>query len=356
MRMPGGATRGRRLVPFLALAALALAPASAPADVRALRASDGSSDPAFVTIGSGSNVRSSVPDGAGGAYLIGSIAYGGVGHRMVHLRADGSVDRAFKPVITGGFAAAGALSGGELAVVGAFTAVDGQPRWGLAVLDARTGRPLPWAPTRPRAARMAGTVVFARGTLVASTSAGIFAWRVNAVAPVWKNSRVFSTEPASATSIVPWRGAIWALAGTRETGDSLISMDPATGRVTTAALDVSHVSSIERFGGRLIVIGEGRIGVLLPGATTVSTPPCVRTLTGKGRIVTAAGGDARTLYLGDGPTTWGPGAITGVVACSKRAGRASFRAPGFAADGAHGQVVQSVVVLGTHVLVSTRRF
>jgi hypothetical protein len=200
-------------------------------------------------------------------------------------------------------------------------------------------------------------VVFVGGMLVASTRAGIFAWRNGAVDPLWKRSLVLTTGPAETTGIVLWRGLIWALAGTHETGDRLISMDPATGRVTTAALDVSHVSAIDGFGGRLIVVGEGGIGVLLPGAKAVSTPPCVRALAKKGLIVTAAGGDAQTLYLGEGPTTFeGSGAITGVVACARPTGGPSFRAPGFAAEDSHGQVVQNVVPVGTHVLVFTRWF
>jgi hypothetical protein len=360
MRTHRGATLGRRLLPLVVLAALAaLVPASALADVSAYRASDGSSDPAFVTIGRASMIRNVVPDGTGGAYLIGSIAYGGAGHRMVHMRADGSVDPVFKARITAGFAAAGALSGGKLAVVGAFTAVNGQPRRGLAILDARTGRTLPWTPLRPHAARMetSSRVIFAGGMLIASTYAGIFAWREGAVEPAWKNSRVFSTEPASPTSIVLWRGRVWALAGTRETGDRLISMDPATGRVATAALDVSHVSAIDGFGGRLIVVGQGEIGVLLPGAKAVSTPACVRALTKRGRIVTAAGGNTGTLYLGEGPTTFEAArSITGVVACSTLGAATAFHAPGFASTGPHGQVVQYLAAIGTHVLVFTRRF
>ena len=149
MRTHRGAIPGRRFLPLLVLAAFVLVSASALADVSAFRASDGSSDPAFVTIGNASMVRNVVPDGAGGAYLIGSIAFGGAGHRMLHMRADGSVDRAFKAQISGGFAAAGALSGDRLAVVGAFTAVNGMPRRGLAILDARTGRTLRWAPYDP---------------------------------------------------------------------------------------------------------------------------------------------------------------------------------------------------------------
>ena len=359
MRTHRGGTPARWLLPLLVLSAVALTPASALADVSAFRASDGSSDPAFVTIGEASMIRNVVPDRAGGAYLIGSIAFGGAGHRMVHMRADGSVDRAFKAQISGGFATAGALSGDRLAVVGAFTAVNGMPRRGLAILDARSGRTLPWAPLRPHAARMdiASRVAFAGGMLITSTKAGMFAWRLGAVDPAWKNSLVAMTQPAGPTSIVLWRGSLWALVGTHETGQRLVSVDPVSGRVTNAALNVSHVAAVDGVGGRVIIFGIDGIGVLLPGGKAVSTPACVRAVRRQGNAVTVTGGDTRTLYVGASPTVLkGSREIAGVVACATPAEGARFRPPRFTYSGSHGPFVQYIVVIGTHVLVFTRRF
>ncbi|HEY3612377.1 MAG TPA: hypothetical protein VGK92_01655 [Gaiellales bacterium] len=349
---------GRRAFAALAVVAGAVAPSTALAGVGAYRASDGSSDPAFVQIGSASTIQSAVPDGAGGAFLLGSIAYGGSGHRIVHLRANGSVDPAFRPQITGGYAEAGAVSGRALAIVGAFTAVDGQARRGLAVLDARTGRPLSWVPTRPLAARMdrGSRVVFAGGSLVASTRAGIFAWRVGSPAAVWKNSLVLATGPASAAPVVVWGGSVWTLASRPRSDPRLVSLDPATGRVTPAAVGASHIDSIEQVGGRLVAFGDGNVTLVHGGARSVSVPTCERPIGLGGRLVAAVGGDARTLYLGLSPTTLdAPGSVGGLMACANTGQVPAFRPPALA-YGIHGPVVDKVALIGTHVLVFTRRF
>ena len=204
---------------------------------------------------------------------------------------------------------------------------------------------------------LSSRAVFADGMLIASTKAGMFAWRLGAIDPAWKNSLVAMTQPAGPTSIVLWRGSLWALVGTHETGHRLVSVDPVSGRVTNAALDVSHVSAVDGVGGRLIVIGNGGIGVLLPGAKAVSTPACVRAVRRQGNMVTATGGDARTLYVGAGPTRFKvSGEVDGVVACTTPGGGAGFHAPHFKYSGSHGPFVEYVAVIGTHVLVFTRRF
>jgi hypothetical protein len=74
-------------------------------------------------------------------------------------------------------------------------------------------------------------------------------------------------------------------------------------------------------------------------------------------MITATGGDTRTLYVGVGPTVFnGSGEIAGVVACTTAAGGAGFRAPRFKYSRSHGPFVQYVAAIGTHVLVFTRRF
>jgi hypothetical protein len=347
------AARARCLILALLLAAAGLAPSSALAGVHAFRAADGSSDPAFVKLGSATAVDRIVPDGKHGAFLIGSIATAGGRKRIVHLRADGSVDPAFHPVISNGYVAAAAVSGGRLAVVGAFTAVDGQQRRGLAVLDVHTGRPLSWAPTRPRAARMdrASRVVYARGILVASTRAGIFAWRANAERPLWHHALVATTGPVSSAGVVLWRGAVWAMTGTQATGQRLISLAPETGRVTIAALDVSHAWGIDQVGGKLIVFTQGEIGFVNVAATSEAEPACDRVVSGDRDVVTSVGGNAQQLYLAADPLSVdGPGSFRGVVACGSR--RNAFRPPLFSYT-ERGPLVTGIAVIGTRVLVFT---
>ena len=74
-------------------------------------------------------------------------------------------------------------------------------------------------------------------------------------------------------------------------------------------------------------------------------------------MITATGGDTRTLYVGAGPTVVkASGEVAGVVACTTPARGAGFRAPRLKYSGSHGPFVEYVAVIGTHVLVFTRRF
>lgn len=88
--------------------------------------------------------KSSIPDGEGGCYVGGSFqTVSGVARsRLVHIRADGSLD---------GWAPAPnatvncfARIGPTLFVGGFFSSTNGQPRAGLAALDMTTGALLPW--------------------------------------------------------------------------------------------------------------------------------------------------------------------------------------------------------------------
>lgn len=92
-------------------------------------------------------VDAAVSDGAGGYYVASSVDVPGVqvGAHLAHVRADGSIDRAWNPAPNSTVSAL-AVSGSTVYVGGAFTRIDGQLRSRIAALDARTGAATAWNP------------------------------------------------------------------------------------------------------------------------------------------------------------------------------------------------------------------
>jgi hypothetical protein len=338
----------RRAVAALALgASLAASAAPAAADVRAFRTSDGSEDPAFVTLGARTRVDHVVPDGSRGAYLVGRIVVDGGARQIVHLKPTGAVDRAFRPKIRGGRIAEAAAHGGEVALIGSFTSIDGRARTRVAVLDARTGKPLPWKPQLPISAGLfgLGQVVFAGRTLVVSTDGGLFAWREGAAHTAWARDYQFAP-------IAPWRAALWAVVTTARHGVRLASIDPASGRTRVRGENVDHVEALQTIGGRLMALARGTYRrVDHPGDERLAS--CARA--NGSEVAVALAGDARTLYVAGSPATReAPGSAPGVRACPWSGESTPFRPPVFA-YGPHGPIVSGIALVGTRVLVFTRR-
>jgi hypothetical protein len=317
----------------------------AAAGVRAFRTSDGSEDPAFVRLGARTRVDGVVPDGSRGVYLVGRIVVDGGARQIVHLTPSGAVDGAFRPRIRGGRVAQAAAQHGEIALIGSFTSVDGLRRAHVAVLDARTGRPLPWRPRLPISAGLYGLrqVVFAGGTLVVSTDGGLFAWRRGAARTAWERAYPFAP-------IARWRAALWAVVTTAH-GARLASIDPATGRTRVRGQNAEHVDSLQTIGGRLMALGRGRFRrVDHPGDRRLASCAAAN-----GSEAVALAGDARTLYVGESPAAHdAPGTAPGVSACPWMGGSTRFRAPVFG-FGTHGPLVSGIALVGTRVLVFTRR-
>ncbi len=94
-------------------------------------------------------VAEAVSDGSGGWFLLGDVAsVGGAevkGTQIVHLRATGRVDRAWKVDANGGIYTA-VRAGRRLYVGGDFTKLNGLARRGLAAIDTRSGETLDWHP------------------------------------------------------------------------------------------------------------------------------------------------------------------------------------------------------------------
>ncbi len=232
--------------------------------------------------------------------------------QIVHLRPDGTVDHAFRPQVRGGQVLAGALQGGRLAIAGTFTAVGGQRRTGLALIDARSGRPLTWAPAIPRpvAPRTWGDVELTGATLLVSAQHRLYGWRSGVSTPAWSDLLDQGQLPAA---LVLWRGHALALAiDPVKRVQSLFRIDPVTGKLMTYPGDFDHVTSLATIGGHLVANDRGTIDVLFAGATSRRLVSCGQVADGSAYVV-AVTGDAHTLYAGDAPISVdGPGSIPGV--------------------------------------------
>jgi hypothetical protein len=321
----------------LACAGLVAAAPAARADVRAFRIATGSEDAAFAPLGASTIPYLVVPDGHGGAYLFGRIQVHGAIQKLAHVLADGKVDRAFRLSIDDGSVISAAARGGRLALLGTFRSVDGQRRQHVAVVDARTGHVLPWAPSLSEKPIGQGFphIVFTASRLVAGVDGAVVAWRPGVSAPAW-TSRSSGREVAE---IATWHGAILAA----ESGE-LLGIDPADGRTRVASTDFRS-SGLQTIGGRLyyssrgsyVRYGEPRSVLPRCGQESGTTAP------------SALAGTARTLFVAAGPVAAGPPtAKTVIVSCTPSDERsAGFHPPALRSVGV-------MAVVGTHLLVFTR--
>lgn len=349
MEICRGAAMRRLLLPAVALGiGLAVSAAPASADVRAFRTSDGSEDAAFVRLGSKSLPSAVVPDGAHGAYLIGRIVVNGGERQVVHLLPDGSVDPAFRLVVKGGRVFTLAVSGRRLAIAGSFTAIGEVPRNGVAVLDARSARLLAWTPAVPAGDRVGVTsrAVFSGSSLFLSTQAGLSAWRRGASAPSWTRSQT--------ASVVSWHGALWASGLTRTHNLALLAIDPETGR--SRVVSNFQPSSLETVGGRLLGVARGVVYEISESPLAVRQSECGQTGGDRSTVVNAIAGDGKTLYAGLAPIYIdGPGTLPGIAACPFAGTATGFHPPALVYT-SHGPFVESLALVGDHVLVFTKPF
>jgi hypothetical protein len=250
---------------------------------------------------------------------------------------------------------AAALAGERLAIVGTFTSIGGRRRAGVAVLDARSGRPLGWTPEIPMRvpSRTWGDVVFARSALLVSAQHRVYGWRPGESAPTWSDLLYLGQSPAQ---LVRWRGTALALAeDAARRVPALYRIDASSGRLRPLAGSFDHVGSLQSIGGRLVGLGRDSIEVLFDDSATRRVGSCGRAADASA-YVTAVTGDAHTLYAGDSPFSLDvPGSVPGISACSFGVPKPGFRAPALR-YGVHGPIVGGLALVGTHILVFTRRF
>lgn len=334
------------------LAACLIAAVPASGDVRAFRTADGSEDAAFLGIGPRSVVHGSVPDGRRGAYMIGRIDVNGTWRQMVHLRADGRVDSAFRPEIRGGTVSRGALHGRALAITGTFTAIGGRRRVDIAVLDARSGQPLDWAPavTRPARSQHITDIAFAGATLVASAPNRLYGWRLRERRPDW--TTIVRTRNI-APMLAAWRGSAMALGFDRRGHIVVRRIRPLDGDVHVFPGRHDHAFALSVAGGRLIVL-DGTIDVLFDAAAARRLVTCGQAFDGSTYVIAVAG-DRRALYAGDAPFSQVSAAYPGVTACPLAGRAARFRPPELI-SAPLAPLVEALAVVGSHVLMFTSRF
>ena len=344
--------RRRVLVAAVATAvSLLAAGAPASADVRAFRTSDGSENPAFVALGARTTVEGSLSDGHGGVYLFGNVFVDGGQRPLVHVRADGSVDRSFRPRIHGRVHAA-AIAGQRLAIVGSFTRVGGQPRVGVAVIDARSGRALPWAPRTPRPvpSRTWGDVEFAGSDLLVSAQHHVYGWRSGAPEPTWERRFVNGQLPAA---LVSWRGSVLALGG-GVTGARVVRVNGATGAMTRLRLGIPE--DVEVVGGRLLAVDKGVLWAPTDRALSGRIASCGRGASpDSGTVVAGVAGDATTLFVGVSPINLDDPSTSPAVAACPVAGVASPSWSVSLPRGPHGPIARAVTLVGNHVLLFRQR-
>jgi hypothetical protein len=342
----------------LAASAVAtVAPASA--GVLAYRVSDGSPDPAFVKLGAFTTVESVVPDGAGGAYLTGSIAVDGGQRRMVHLRADGSVDPEFRPVIHGGRVLAAATWGSRIAVVGTFTAIGARARAGIAVLAADSGRARAWRPVIPGSGRSQhwGNVVLSGSTLVLSTLQGIYGWRAGASHPTWTIG--LALDASLPAGLAAWRGSIMVLHRDPVAAKTaLATLAPEDGRWRDTGFDAGDMRALYTIGGHLLAPARGVIVAVGDKVTSERLARCGEA-SGPAGIVVGLAGDATTLYYAqailNGRSSGVPDVTAPDVAACPLDGRTTAFAPPPLANRYHDPIAHAVALVGSHVLVFTQR-
>jgi hypothetical protein len=357
-----GVRMGCRIVlPALVLGVSAVATvAPASAGVLAYRTSDGSADPAFIKLGTFTTVERVVPDGAGGAYLIGSIAVNGAQRKMVHLLADGSVDPEFRPVIHGGRIVAAAMHGSQIAVVGTFTAIGARARAGIAVLAADSGRALAWRPVVPGRGRSQywGDVALSGSMLVVNTLKGVYGWRVGASKPTWR--LVDAPGVSLPVRLVAWRGSVMALHRAAATATTkLATLAPEDGRLRDTGFDAGNMGALYTIGGHLLALKRGLLVAVGDTVTSDRLARCDEAPARAGFVVGLAG-DAKTLYLAqeilNGRQSGAP-IVTApdVTACPLDGGATAFTPPALA-NGYFDPLAHAVALVGSHVLVFTKRF
>ena len=203
-----------------------------------------------------SEVRAAAPDGSGGYYIGGGFTHvGGLARRnLAHILADGSVDPNFAPNPNREVHAL-AVSGSTVYVGGAFSSfngevsnsIGGQPRDGIAALDAATGNATSWdpsagsqlipspSPARPSTSAAASTASAARSAgasppLDAATGAAT-SWNANAEPNATDYCRVARSPSPSPSATVYVGGDFDHLGG--QARNNIAELDAATGAATS---------------------------------------------------------------------------------------------------------------------------
>ena len=303
-------------------------------------ATTGEVDSSFPKIGGdrlSDDVRVAAPDGAGGFFIGGSFrCVGGDGGDdgdctdpgeypragLAHLDADGAVDPAWDPTVTGGSPArvhAMAVSGGRVYIGGQFTAVAGQTRRSLAALDAATGDLTAWAPDStcgPNVYALAvdSGLVYVGGNFSSCPIGGQTRTHLAAIDAGTGLATSWDPNPNNEVDAITISGGTLYVGGRFTQIDSttrnrIAAFDPGTGHVTSwnpnANSDVTTIAaagSTLYVGGNFTAIGgqsrsklaslstsTGLAGAWAPTVTTANGVAEIRVITVDGSAVRIGG-------------------------------------------------------------------
>jgi hypothetical protein len=230
--------------------------------------------------------------------------------------------------------------GNELALLGTFRSINGQPRRHIAVLDARSGQLdswIPWLWQKP-IGQGSPHIVFAGTRLVAGVQGAVVAWREGASNPVWTRSYVYR---GAVPEIASWRGTILAASAF-----GLYGIDPSGGQAHLADPGFRW-SEFQTIGGHLTYSAQGSYSQYdpprnygVPCGQDVAATSVAVALTGTSTMVYVAVGPIDIESSNPPPTK--------IFACNWSSGvqPATFKRPSLAGVGV-------MAVVGSHLLVFT---
>jgi hypothetical protein len=225
------------------------------------------------------SVRASVPDGNGGWYIGGQFTrvQGWAKSGLVHLRPDGTPDKAWNPQLNGQVYGL-AVAGDVVYVWGWFTAVDGQPRNNLAALDAATGRVTDWNPDangEVNALVVNGSTVYAGGafTTVGGQSRAYLAALDAATgrATAWNPATPRHIHAMALSGNTLYLGTFPSIPGS-QSGNNLTAVDATTGQAKAWSLNADgDVITLVVAGGTVYAGGTFYFvdGQIHPGAVAI---------------------------------------------------------------------------------------
>jgi predicted small secreted protein len=281
-------------------------------------------------------VLASAPDGNGGWYIGGEFSrvQGWSQPWLAHLRADGSLDKAWNPRLSGRVLAL-VLTGGKLYVGGEFTMVDGQPRRSLASLDAATGEVTGWDPGANSAVyslAAVGSVIYAGGGFTSiGGQARNFVAALDAVSgqpSAWNPMPSQAIYALAVSGNVVYLGGIFNAVG-GQYRQNLAAVDATTGQVT------AWNPGVDRGVGTLVVAGStvyvgGSFSTA--GGQSRTNVAAIDAATGQATAwnpevsinkvgISAIAVSGNTVYLGGNFTSIGTGVTNNVAAVDATTGR-----------------------------------
>jgi uncharacterized repeat protein (TIGR01451 family) len=311
-------------------------------------------------------VRASAPDGNGGWFIGGQFTHvqGSDRSGLAHLRADGSLDKAWNPQLNG--QVYGLLAVGNVVYAwGWFSSVDGKQRNNLAALDAATGQVTAWNPDangEVMALAVSGGTVYAGGafTTIGGQSRSYLAALDAATgrATAWNPAAPRHVHAIAVAGNTVYLGSYPDLPGTQP-GNSLMAVDATTGQATGWSLKADgDVVTLAVSGGTVYAGGTFYFvdDKVRPGAVAIDAATGQVTAWDPGLKVSKSGisaivVDDNKVYLGGNFWSVGNQYRNNVVVVDAVTGQPSAWNPWMAYLGAFYQGVSTISISGSNLFL-----